>query len=319
MHRYNGISSGDAIRGGGSFVSAKGFGHEIFNFRPFRGRVFGYVQPISKDGDWAKGRIDIRKLGANASDTSISDVLVVWVATSPVGHAYVVGWYKNATVHKSWQTPPTDSHRRYRDSECGFFIEAKAEDAILLPPDERVFQIPQRGPGNLGRSNVWFALDPVAGPVVRNAVLEFIESPLDRTTRKERGGVARQPDVLRRQQAERVAVETTTAFFEGLGYTVDSVESQNLGWDLTARLDNRLLRLEVKGLSGKSIAVELTHNEYAAMKRFESSYRLCVVTDALSSPRLQRFAHAGEFGHWESESGAALEINELTAARCRTR
>ena len=32
----------DTITGGGAYVSSHGFGHERFNFRPFRGRMYGF-------------------------------------------------------------------------------------------------------------------------------------------------------------------------------------------------------------------------------------------------------------------------------------
>jgi hypothetical protein len=45
MNRYQGQTANDQITGGGAFVKEHGYGHEIFNFQPFQGRVFGYVQP----------------------------------------------------------------------------------------------------------------------------------------------------------------------------------------------------------------------------------------------------------------------------------
>src|SRR5207249_11695586 len=57
--------------------------------------------------------------------------------------------------------------------------------------------------------------------------------------------------------------------FKSQHYKVSSHESDNLGWDLSAILPEMgiELKLEVKGLSGPDIAVELTPNEYTMMKK----------------------------------------------------
>ena len=57
MKHYQGLSD-DKIRGGGSYIWKHGFGHEIMNFQPYRGRMYGYVQPSSET-------IDITRLGAS--------------------------------------------------------------------------------------------------------------------------------------------------------------------------------------------------------------------------------------------------------------
>jgi hypothetical protein len=278
--------------------------------------MLGYVQPPSRNKEWENGRINLERLGASPGATSLSGVLVVWVATAPSGGAYVVGWYKNATVHAGWQASPKGADRRFGDAECGYFVEARAKDAVLLPPDERVCPIPQSGKGQFGQSNTWYADDPVSGPVIRATVLDFIHEHQSPKRQPRRGGLPRQPDVLARQAVERIAVQAVTDHFELLGYTVESVEAENCGWDLTATLARRKLRLEVKGVSSKAVAVELTHNEYGAMRRHEATFRLCVVTDALKKPKLEVFAYSTDSGHWESDSRRVLRVTEVTSARC---
>src|SRR5260370_30837201 len=74
MDRYQGISCGDAISGGGAYVAEHGYGHEIFNFKPFQGNVYGYVQPPGA-GPNAPGqtKINIDRIGAGADDDATSD------------------------------------------------------------------------------------------------------------------------------------------------------------------------------------------------------------------------------------------------------
>ena len=316
MRRYDGMTTGDGITGGGSYVAEQGFGHEIFNFRPHQGRLLGYVQPPSRNKEWENGRINIQRLGAPVDATSVSGVLAIWVATGPSGGAYVVGWYKNATVHAGWQESPHGADREHAGVQCGYFVEARARDCVLLPPDERVCQIPQSGKGEFGQSNTWYADDPDSGPTIRAMVQTFIRKHKSLKDLPRPSKSARQPDVLTRQKVERIAVQAVIDRFEHLGYHVESVESEKCGWDLTATLARRRLRLEVKGVSAKAIAVELTHNEYEAMRKHHATFRLCVVTDALKTPFLEVFAHSPDSGRWESDSRKVLSIAKVTSARC---
>jgi hypothetical protein len=46
-----------------------------------------------------------------------------------------------------------------------------------------------------------------------------------------------------------------------------------MGWDLEAILPDKLLKIEVKGLSQEEILIELTPNEYDKMKKYKDNYR----------------------------------------------
>ena len=160
MDRYRGISSTDSISGGGAYVQDHGLGHEIFNFLDFRGGMYGYVQPPgSRDGEWDKARIGLTRLGASPTAAFLTGVLAVWVATSPSGGGFVVGWYPDATVFRDQQPMPVDSNRQHEGKTCGYYVRADAANAVLLKPDERVFAVPQKKKGTFGQSNIWYADD----------------------------------------------------------------------------------------------------------------------------------------------------------------
>jgi hypothetical protein len=320
MNRYQGQSASDQITGGGAFVKKHGYGHEIFNFRTFGGRMFGYVQPPSTAyNDQPGPGIDINRLGASPEDNSLSGVIAVWVATSPQGGSFIVGWYENATVHRHWQSPPPEANRRYQGNEIGYYVTATSSDAILLHPDERIFQVP-RGKSGMGQANVWYADSPDAHRQFRADVLCYL------ATRKSpqpppgsNGGLPRQPDPLLRQRIEQAAIDVATVYYAALGYVVDSVEADNMGWDLNAVHASRQLelKLEVKGLSGSECRIELTPNEYAMLKQHQESYRVCVVTQALTKPELAIFAYSQDSQRWEDQHGRLLQFEDLVAARCR--
>ena len=309
MTRYQGMS-GDSISGGGAYVERHGFGHEMYNYRPFRGRLYGYVRPRDEDGT-----IRLERICFHGTPDELSGVLAVWVARSPAGGSYVVGWYGDATLFRMSQDSPADSGRHIEGEGVRFYVTTRCEDAILLAPDERTFPVPQ-GSGGMGQSNVWYA-DKRQHERFRINLLRYVNTRVTPTPRPRASDrTPRQPDPFLRHRVERAAIETVTAHFTGLGYEIDSVERDNQGWDLTAVAGRRELLLEVKGLSGSEIAVELTPNEYSAMTRHRDSYRLCVVTNTSSTPRLSVFAYCSDSGRWEDADGHPLGLREVVSARC---
>lgn len=308
MRRYQGLA-GDTIVGGGSYVQEHGYGHEIYNFRPYEGYMYGYVQ--------VKGTIDIERLGASKEDDSAGDILAVWVAREPQGGTFIVGWYNNATVYRKWQPSPQGSKREYRGEELGYHVKARVEDCKLLPIDRRVFKVPRRAKGGMGQSNVWYADQSINAPF-RQQVWSFVNTdgvPIGKEPYSKRGR-SWQPDPYKRKRVEQKAVELIVAYYEELGYTVDSVERDSMGWDLEAKQNDRLLRLETKGLSQRQLLIELTPNEYDKMRKYRDSYRVCVVTNALSEePLLRIFAFSPEIQEWEDDEGNRLTITEIVSAR----
>lgn len=327
MDEYQGVNNSDKIARGGSFVEEHGFGYEAFNYQPFEGHVYGWVMPgRRKKGvelevnlpSEAFAKVNLRRIGGTTSDRSLERVTVVWVSTHPHGRAYVVGWYKNATVFLQPQDAPSGSRREYDGMPVGFVTCAKATDAVLIPVDERVIQVPQGGKGKFGQSNMWYA-DDRSNPLhkaLRQTVLDAInDQGLPESERRSPRPTPRQHDVLKRQRVETAAIEMVTQHYTKLGYEVRSVERDNVGWDLEATLDKRKLRLEVKGLSGSELAAELTPNEYAKMNEHQDTFRLCIVTTALVNPTLAIFQFSSESGRWEFD-GQVLTINEVISARC---
>lgn len=162
MERYQGLED-DSIVGGGAYVNENEEGCEIFNFKPYKGHMYGFAR--------INGSINITRLGASRKEDIIKNVMVVWVATSPIHGSVIVGWYKNATVYRHHQHAPEGSGQaRPGKREWGYRVKAQAEDCTLLPVDQRTCQIP-RGKGGMGQSNVWYAEERGH---FRRKVLEYI-------------------------------------------------------------------------------------------------------------------------------------------------
>ena len=319
MVRYCGLANGDKITGGGAFVEKHGYGHEIFNFQDCNGTVYGYVQPPG-GGSTSVPKLDIRKLGATSKETCVDDVLVVWVAKSKeLNSNVVVGWYKDATLYREAQKPPPHATRDYKGEVFDYYASSATANATLLPVDERLCKI-HTGKGGMGQANVWYAddRDQHQHSKVRRSVLDFISRRVIHPAKQERNGIKpTQADPLRRQRVEHDAVKVTVNYYKGLGYTVDSVENDNVGWDLEAVYEGSKLLIEVKGLSGSDLSVELTPNEYEQMERNRDSYRLCVVTAALIRPKLSIFAWSSDTQRWENKKGNPLCVQEIVSARFR--
>jgi Domain of unknown function (DUF3883) len=310
MPKYEG-RKGETITGGGTFVSERGYGAEALNFKPRSGRMFGHGQPPGKPP-----RIRVENLGGHRRDSKVHGITVVWVSKSRI-----VGWYRNVTVYREVQRRHLKG-RSYKGNPIPYNIEAKASNCQRIdPPDARIFTIPRGKSGKARVRHIWYA-----SGAKYTAFLEKVEKYIKsgghlagNTTKKASPhGVSRQPDPKTRKRIEEIAIERTTAYYKELGYDVGSVEKDNVGWDLNAvhQGAGTSLKLEVKGLSGAAISVEMTPNEYTMLRQHKDNYRLCVVTRCLEhDKRALSVFSITESGQWADERGRPIQIRELTAAR----
>lgn len=313
MVKYNGPSSDDPTLGNFGFLKTDTVGHEAWNFKPLRGKVYGYV-PRS-------AQIRLERLGGARNENLLTGVTVVWLARNPRDkRTYIIGWYKNATVHRSSNSI---SLARSKSFKVGYQIEAPAISATLLTPDARIFPIPTaKVPGNLGQSPVWYGRDES----FRAAVRAYIADGKLPVTKRIATSPKQQDPELRRK-IEKAAVAHATEYYAsdaGGRREVVSVETLGRGWDLEATaFDGSVLKVEVKGLSGKDVVVELTPNEYAHMISAEhrSDYIVYIVTESLEKSaqahvfRYDALLSKGKNHVWITDDFRTLKIQPLIAAR----
>jgi hypothetical protein len=132
--------------------------------------------------------------------------------------------------------------------------------------------------------------------------------------------VPHQQDTARRLEIELAAMEATGAHHEALGYSVQDVSGDNVGWDLECTKGPVVLCIEVKGTSATwpPVCVEVTPNEYATMTApgLRESYRLSIVCVAGKARTVVVFSWSDETARCVSETGAAtLTVKPLIAAR----
>lgn len=301
MISYRGQSISDKISGGGSYSDVDK--HEAFNFKDLNGKCYGYLQPASDC-------IDLQRIDSSLQhdEESLDDVTVVWFATNPVvGGSWIVGWYKHATVFRECQKSKASQRNGY-----GYYAMADLCDCTLLPVDERVMQIPRQIKNYPGRSNIWYADAKEIEPF-KAEILDYINAykPKLKKHHNTFSGVSSEA----RAKIEQAAIKAVCNLYEGRGYQIEDVQSQNYGWDLEATNGKHRLYLEVKGQGNHEPYVRISRNEYEQMSKHKDKYRLCVVMDSLNEADIYVFLPQDE-GKWVCEDDDSIEliINEQVAA-----
>lgn len=311
MAAYAGHSN-DPISGGHQFLAQNDFGGEAFNFlADVDGRVRG-CRPGSRKG------LRIERLGAaSKNDPYVDGVTVVWMAREPKGgRTLIVGWYLDARVYRSADPAPTPRHLPNGEA-IPVTAETHADNAVLLPPTGRTFQIQSRRTADVGfgQSPAWYG-DPSIDDLVQ-AYIAGVQQRVAKSKGKGKGGAGRQNDPELRKTIEEAAINHAGAYFRsdvGGACNVISVEREAKGWDLEATGVDGVWLVEVKGLSGSRLSCEVTPNEFSAMNSptYRGRYVLYVVCNALDAPVASIFRWAN--GGWRTEDGRALGVTQKIGA-----
>lgn len=309
MPHYRGEA--DVHPGGFDYVSINGYGHELLNFDPMNGKVFGYVQTNN-------ATVNITRLGAKAEDDFKDGVRIIFISTHEKLGPVVIGWYENARVWRRKQ-PGFRSIPTHPEIKIDFQFEANADSATLLPVSERVFDVPNRKKGFPGQSPVFF---PDESEEIRPWMRKF-EKYFDEkkaglaATQKKLGGAGRSSDAEHNALVEVSAIEAVIAL---LGPVYRDRQPDNCGWDLEFEKNGKRLCVEVKGNSGLWPRAEVSPNEYRTIievieGRFtDGEYRMAIVTDAFGGRKIHLFSYAVSKG-WTCElTGISITATERVAA-----
>ncbi len=107
---------------------------ERLNFADENGEVRGFVENRGQ-------KLDLRKLGAKASDDAISEVTIIFCAVDERSRKLrVVGWYENATVYHEPKKPKKGSIR----GNWEYYFQASSTDAHLIPGTARDLVVPRK-------------------------------------------------------------------------------------------------------------------------------------------------------------------------------
>jgi hypothetical protein len=317
MQSYAGVGE---ITGGGAYVDKNGNGGEMWNFRSEGGRCYGYVMTRHFAG------VDLNRIAPDEKceeSDELAGVDIVFIARRPDVGQVVIGWYRNATVfHKAYRK--RRGRKRMGDWDgLDYLCEVDAEQAVLLPEDERTFSVPHGQKGYPGQSNVWYpSIDNPDSARFVAKLRKFIDDAAGvpaKPTKGKRGGWGGEPDEDLITKIEQAAVAATKAHFKKHGYEVESFEQDNRGWDLEARKGDERLLIEVKGHIGNAIQFELTPNEYSKLQENSQSYRVCVLRNVLlRDTDLEVYAPKKIAGEWvlkRIDNSGEIRFVEKIAAR----
>lgn len=183
MKYYKGVVEGvDEPHNGGKYVEENGFGVEEFNFDPVefddKSYCLGFVETkTSKNGK--KNELHIEKINGcelMKNELCVDDVLVIWCATILPKETRIVGWYKNATVFRDYQSFEFDDG--YIQD---YNVIAEAENCTLLPHNKRLsakWTVPvarYTKSYGFGQALLWYATDSEAQSKVAEIVKNIEE------------------------------------------------------------------------------------------------------------------------------------------------
>lgn len=322
METYDGAGE---ITSGGSHVERHGEGGEMWNFRAEGGYCYGYVMTRNFSG------IDLSRLDKSRAwnnNDELKGVDVVFIARKPKVGQVIVGWYKGATIFHKQYRKRRGNKRKGDWDKLDYLCEVDRENIFLLPESERTFEVPYapvHGKGYPGHSNVWYAdsgMEKVTDFVSRvRSYIKSDKSTYNPTSAHESnfyGNGWGSLDKTLISRIEQAAIDAVWEHYENKNYSIISVEKDNRGWDLEASKGEDTLYLEVKGHLGNVIQFELTPNEYMKMQEYSSTYRVCVVRNALVSPDLVVFVPKNNKNAWcliSEKNNEQVQLAEKIAAR----
>lgn len=168
---------------GGTYIKENGTGGEIYNFDsvPWEDGeevCLGFVETKGTSTRGKANALHIEKIegcGSLKEKDAAEDVLVIWCATLERGEAAVMGWYRHATVYRSYQK--INKHDEHIKS---YNVFAKKEDCVLLPFRKRTWNgwtVPaaRKNGYGFGQSLVWYPAEDMEKPMVRK-ILQNIEA-----------------------------------------------------------------------------------------------------------------------------------------------
>jgi hypothetical protein len=319
MKNYAGPVPDDETIGGHRYLGAHRHGAESYNFAPTEhGTVRGYRPPGNRE------QTNITRMGAARTEAEIKGALVVWLAKEPgTKRTLIVGWYRNATVFRTAR----EGSFHVNGERIEYTAEARVEDATLLPPVARTFEVRSSRllPGSgFGQKPTWYGAEAVDARVwaYTETYTKSREKPPNSKTSSGSKMPPKNPDPELRRKVEKAAVKHAMAYYEaefGSSCIIESVETAAKGWDLEVYNSPEPLLVEVKGLLNEELVCELTPNEYEMMMRPSNRrrYVIYIVNNALAEPPAMPiasiFKHAGG-DQWCTSDGRKLVIKEKIAA-----
>ena len=248
-------------------------GHEAYNFSPYRSKCYGYIPPSGKQY-------------VPPHPKNKDGWLVIFVAPYlGYGDPVAVGWYENASFERNEQR----KGRTYKERPCDkvFPMDDEGEKyTYCVCTDESkvhliksnfrtLYAVPSRAVPHLGRT--WIYLEGQNSTIresFKKILMSFVKRVVQYSEKNAMSKIEISDNALRKycppetevkEKIEKYAIDYVTAYYNDRGYNVNSVESENCGWDLTVKKESKELHVEVKGTSRPYHHFFLSKHEYEVM------------------------------------------------------
>jgi hypothetical protein len=273
MQHYRGPTAGDERPIGGGGYNKEEIGHEVYNFQPLDGRLYGYYQPQMRADRTHLERID----PIGVTEDELEDVTVIWVARRPHIGQQIIGWYRHSKLYRKLGPVVKGRPQGFENYRC----TTSKKNGVLLPVAAREFSIP-RGQGGFGQANVCYPLNADGsrkeeqwmlnalcfieeydgGNVVAEPTDEALEAVIQEleAANEGRSGQGFSSSVQERIAIEQRGMDVATKFYESQGYDVQNV-SKRKPYDLLCTKKGKELRVEVKATTNTGDKVFLTRRE----------------------------------------------------------
>ena len=217
---------------------------------------------------------------------ALSPVSVIFVATRPEQRGMViVGWYRNARLYRAEHSFGSGKRQR---------IEASADEAVLIPIENRDHTIPKaaKGISGIGQSNIFYldgqrrslpwiqaAIKYVMEYVGPNALQPVARDLADPVTAAEveeerQAGFASNPII--RKAVEEHAMRFVQKEYQRRGFHLEDRHTRE-PYDFAYKDGDTERFIEVKGSRQDMPAIILTANEVAFARKHSAEMELCIV------------------------------------------
>ncbi len=156
-----------------------------------------------------------------------------------------------------------DSKRRARNYELGNIYSRQYQAATIPSVETFVNDLEEL-------LLLLWALEGVSLDVVSDFVAEGSKKTAGQKKKVLGSGQGRQTDPLIRRKIELAAEDKAESYYQDLGWTVERVGPQKLGYDLRCKRGSEELHVEVKGTTGIGTTVILTRNEVDHCREYEA-------------------------------------------------
>lgn len=147
----------DLPQGAGNY---DGVEFECYNFLKSNNLYYGFVQ--------VNGNMNLERIGNNAHDGQIDDVLVIFFHKG-----LIVGWYRHATVYAALQIIPDNVTNRTNFPQHNLYNIVASEAHLIQANERNSYPINFFDGKRPGRQNIWYADE---APGARESAITIVET-----------------------------------------------------------------------------------------------------------------------------------------------